>query len=189
MKAEGSPTKVMFDSLVKLYKQGQLLLLDADRLMGEREWMPMDTTGPAEFSNLLNLPERWYARWAVRFYGPEILEEKGGMTDRLLFISIHFASDHDTDVDQPVVSAGRLLYDKAVNKKTADDSYAYWICKAYFWGEPHETLEGWKYLDRPRFAKYVKRIEAFTVPLYDITSREKLEKLVVDRLLAAEKET
>jgi len=31
-----SSTKVMFDCLLKLYKQGQLLLLDADHLMGFR---------------------------------------------------------------------------------------------------------------------------------------------------------
>ncbi|GAI00053.1 unnamed protein product, partial [marine sediment metagenome] len=36
----GSSTKVLFDSLTKLYKQGQLLLMEADRLMGERGWEP-----------------------------------------------------------------------------------------------------------------------------------------------------
>ena len=35
---KGSSTKVLFDSLTKLYKQGQMLLMDADRLMDEREW-------------------------------------------------------------------------------------------------------------------------------------------------------
>jgi len=165
MKAKGSPTKVLFDSLARLYKQGQLLLLDGDRLMGEREWVPMHTTAPGEFSNSLNSPQRWYARWAVRFYGPAILEQEQGMTDRLLFISIHFASDHDTpDVDEPVVSAGRLQYDKAMNEKTADASYEYWMCKSYFWGEPHKTLEGWQCLDKPRFAKNLKRIESIRSP-------------------------
>lgn len=184
---KGSPTKVLFDSLAKLYKQGQLLLLDGDRLMGERGWEPMHTTAPAEMSNSLNSPKRWYARWAVCFYRLTMPEEEESMTDRLLFISIHFASDHDTDVDEPVVSAGQLLYDKAMNKETADASYHYRMCKSCFYGERHETLEDWQCWDRPPgYIKNLKRIETFRVPLYDITSGEKLEKLVINRLLTVE---
>lgn len=61
-KTQDNPTKALFDCLSKLYKQGQLLLMDADRLMGEQDWEPMHTTAPAGFSNSLNSPERWYAR-------------------------------------------------------------------------------------------------------------------------------
>lgn len=109
------------------------------------------------------------------------------MTDRLLFISIHFASDHDTDVDEPIVSAGRLLYDKVMNKETADASYDYWMCKSYFYGKPHETLEDWQCWDRPCL-KNLKRIETFSVPLYQITSSERLKELAIDPLLAVQEE-
>ena len=108
-----SSTKAMFESLAKLYKQGQLLLMDADRLMGERGWEPMQSTAQSGFSYSLNLPERWYARWAARFYVPTTLEGEDATIDRMVFVSIHFASDHDTSVDEPIVSAGRLLYSGA----------------------------------------------------------------------------
>jgi len=171
-----STTRALFTSLAKLYKQGQLLLLDSDRLMGERGWGPMDKTALAELSYSLNFPERWYARWVYRYYRPE--EES--KIDHLLFVSIHFASDHDTEVDDPVVSAGRLLYGNA----SADPSYEYWMCKSCFYGERHEALEDWQCWDRPGYSKDLKRIETFRVPLYTITSREKLKELVIDRLLS-----
>ncbi|MFH1141585.1 MAG: hypothetical protein V1724_08020, partial [Chloroflexota bacterium] len=153
-----------------------------DRLMGERGWEPMHTTAPAELSNSLNSPERWYARWAGRFYWPE--EES--KTDQLLFVSIHFASDHDTDVGEPVVSAGRLLYDEAMNRETAGNSYEYWMCKSCFWGKRHKTLEDWQHWDRPGYIRNLKCIETFRVPLYQITSNEKLKELVIGRLLAVQ---
>lgn len=173
-----SPTKALFETLKKLYKQGQLLLLDSDRLMSERGWECMHTTAPAEFSNSLNFPERWYTRWACRFYRPK--EEN--KTSELLFISIHFASDQDTDVDEPAVSAGRLLYEKSV----ADPGYEYWMCKSCFWGERHEALQDWQCWDKPGYIKNLRRIETFRVPLYTITSSEKLKELVVDPLLAVQ---
>ncbi len=46
----GSPTKALFESLVKLDKQGQLLLMDSDRLMGERGWIPKHNNAIAEFN-------------------------------------------------------------------------------------------------------------------------------------------
>jgi len=180
-----SPTRSLFESLAKLYKQGQLLLLDSDRLMEERGWTPMHSNAIAELSNSKNAPQRWFARWAMRFYRPTMTEEES-MTDQLLFISIHFASDHDTDVDKPVVSAGRLLYDKAMNKETADTSYEYWMCKSCFYGEPHETLQDWQCWDRPGYIKNLKRIETFRVWLYDITSSRKLKELVISPLLAVQ---
>ncbi len=103
-----STTKSMFDCLARLYKQGQLLLMDSDRLLGERVWEPTTSSGPMQLSGSLNSPERWYACWAARFYVPTGLEGEEAGVDRILFVSIHFASDYDTDVDKPVVAAGRL---------------------------------------------------------------------------------
>jgi len=179
-------TEALFDSLAKLYKQGQLLLMDSDRLMGERGWEPMHTTAPAGLSNSLNSPERWYARWAARFYMPTVSEGKDIAIEWLLFVSIHFASDHDTNVDEPVVSAGRLLYKEPMNVRTADQSYDYWMCKAWFYGKSHRTLEGWHQTGQPRRYENLKGSETFIVPLYSITSSEELKKLVIDPLLAVE---
>jgi len=67
-------TKILFESLVKLYKQGQLLLLDADRIMGEKGRTPITTTILSGLSYALGYPERWYLRWATRFYLPTIPE-------------------------------------------------------------------------------------------------------------------
>ena len=105
-----SKTQTLFDCLSELYKQGQLLLMDADRLMGERGWEPRHTSAPAGFSTLLNSPHRWYARWACRFYMPAVAEGEEATIDRLFFVSIHFASDLntalETEVGDPLVSAG-----------------------------------------------------------------------------------
>jgi hypothetical protein len=189
---KGSSTKALFDSLTKLYKQGQLLLMDADCLMGERGWEPRGTTAPAEFSYSLSLPERWYARWAARFYMRTVPEGEDSTIDRLLFVSIHFASDINTtlktNVDDPIVCAGRLLYEKPMTVKAAGQTYDYWMCKYWFIGKPHDTLKGWRKTGQSRWYENLKGSESFIVPLYDITSREKLKELVIDPLLAVQEQ-
>ena len=186
--SQDSPTKSLFDALLSLYKQGQLLLMDADRLMSERRWEPMHNTAPAEFSSLLSFPQRWYARYATRFYMPTTPEAGQATIDRLHFVSIVFASEGNTTVDEPVVSAGRLLYHKPMDAATASKSYFYWMCKYWFMGErqSHETLDGWHQGGQSRHFENLMGNETFIVPLYDITSSEKLEKLVIEPLLAGQ---
>lgn len=186
--ANKGPTKAMFDCLAKLYKQGQLLLMDSDRLMGEHGWEPMSTTAPAELSNSLNSPERWYARWAVRFYMPQMTNKNEPKINRILFVSIHFAEDHDTKLDEPVVSAGRLIYEKPMSLKVADRNYGYYMCKYWFWGQAHDTLEGWRKTGQSKFSENLKGSDTFIVPLYDITSSKKLEELVINPLLAIQEQ-
>lgn len=115
-----TPTRILFENLTRLYKQSQLLLMDADRLLGERGWEPTNTTAPSGFSYSLNAPERWYARWAVRFYAPATLESSEPTIDQILFVSIHFASDQkaslSTDIDEPMISVGRLKYKKPMTQ-------------------------------------------------------------------------
>jgi hypothetical protein len=117
------PTRTLFESLAKLYKQGQLLLMDADRLMGERGWTPRHNNAIAELSYSMNAPQRWFARWAMRFYTPAVTETTEQLIDRMLFVSIHFASDvgsnMETSVDDPLVCAGRLIYEKPMTEKEA----------------------------------------------------------------------
>jgi hypothetical protein len=188
-KTQDNPTKALFDCLSKLYKQGQLLLMDADRLMGEQGWEPMHTTAPAGFSNSLNSPERWYARWATRFYRPAVSGKEEGEINQILFVSTHFTSDHDTTVNEPVVSAGRLLYEQPMNLKTADRNYDYYMCKYWFWGQPHDKLEGWRKTGQSKFSKNLKGSETFSVPLYNITSSEELKRQVIDPLLSVAEQT
>lgn len=183
-----SPTKTLFDCLAKLYRQGQLLLMDADRLMGERGWEPRHTSAAHGFSNSLNSPDRWYARWATRFYQPTVPEGEEITIDRLLFVSIHFASDHDSKVDEPIVSAGRLLYGKPMSVKAAGDNYDYWMCKYWFYGTPPETLDGWHQTKQARLYENLKGTETFIVPLYKVTSSDELQKLVIDQLLSPEEQ-
>ncbi len=142
------PTRALFESLTKLYKQGQLLLMDADRLMGERGWTPNHNNAIAELSYSMNAPQRWFARWAMRFYTPAVTEATEQLIDRMLFVSIHFASDigssMETIVDDPLVSAGRLIYEKPMTEKEAGQTYDYWMCKYWFVGKPHDSLKGWR---------------------------------------------
>ena len=185
---EKTSTKVLFDNLARLYKQSQLLLMDADRLMGESGWESTNIVAPSGFSYSLNTPERWYARWAVRFYTPTASESEDPTIDQVLFVSIHFASDQKgglpTDVDEPVVSAGRLKYKKPITAKTASKNYDYYMCKYWFFGEPHPELEGWRRTIGSKFSENLEASETFVVPLFSITSSEKLKELVVDPLLA-----
>jgi hypothetical protein len=184
------PTKAMFESLTKLYKQGQLLLMDADRLMSDRGWEPTHSTATAGLSNSLNSPENWYARWVMRFYRPASTGEEERMINRLLFVSIHFASDINTStktqVEDPVVCAGRLLYEKPMTAKEAGQSYDYWMCKYWFVGNEHETLQGWRKTGQSRWCENLKGSESFIVPLYDITSSEDLTRLIINPLLAVQ---
>jgi len=185
-----SPTRALFESLAKLYKQGQLLLMDSDRLMGEEGWTPMHNTAVAGLSNSMNSPQRWSARWAMRFYAPASTEEKELLIDRILFISIHFSSDVntglETSVDEPFICAGRLIYEKPMTLKEADQTYDYWMCKYWFVGKPHDTLKGWRKTGQSRWYENLKGSETFDVPLYDIVSSEKLKELVIDRLFAVQ---
>jgi hypothetical protein len=186
----GSPTRALFDSLARLYKQTQLLLMDSDRLMGERGWEPMHSTATAGLSYSLNSPERWYPRWLIRFYRPTTTKEDEPGINRILFISVQIASDVDTtlptDVDEPLVCAGRLIYEKLMTLKEANDSYDYWMCKYWFIGKRHEKLEGWRTTGQSRWYENLKGSESFVVPLYDITSSEKLGELVINPLLAVQ---
>ena len=182
-----SPLKTLFDCLNKLYKQGQLFLMDADRLMGERGWEQMHNMAPAQLSNALNMPERWYARWIQRFYMPATPDKEEPFIDKILFVSIHFIADNDTNVDEPVVIAGRIFYEQPMNEKTAQKNYSYYMCKYWHWGQPHDILEDWRKTTGSKYSKNLKGSETFAVPLYDVTSSEMLEELVINRLLPAEK--
>jgi len=186
----GSPTRALFESLAKLYKQGQLLLMDADRLMGERGWTPRHYNAIAELSYSMNAPQRWFARWAMRFYTPAVTEATEQQIDRMLFISIHFASDVGssmaTSVDDPLVCAGRLIYEKPMTEKEAGQTYDYWMCKYWFVGKPHNTLKDWRKTGQSQWHDNLKGSESFAVPLYQITSSDKLKELVIDPLLAVQ---
>ncbi len=190
IEATGSPTRDLFESLSKLYKQGQLLLMDSDRLMGERGWIPRHNNAIAELSYSMNAPQRWFTRWAMRFYTLAVTEADEELIDRMLFVSIHFASDvgssMETSVDDPLVCAGRLLYKKPMTEKEAGQTYDYWMCKYWFIGKPHDKLNGWRKTGQSQWYENLKGSETFTVPLYQITSSEKLEELVIDPLLAVQ---
>ena len=189
IEAKRSPTKTLFESLAKLYKQGQLLLMDADRQMGEHGWEPTNTTAPSGFSYALNTPERWYARWAVRFYAPIGSSGDNPTIDQILFVSIHFASDLGslpTDIDEPLISAGRIKYKKPMTTKTASKNYDYYMCKYWFFGKPHEALENWRRTMGSKYSENLEGSETFTVPLYQITSSEKLKGLVIDPLVTVQ---
>jgi len=136
----------------------------------------------------MNAPQRWFARWAMRFYTPAATEAEEQLIDQMLFVSIHFASDvgsnMETSVDDPLVCAGRLIYEKPMTEKEAGQTYDYWMCKYWFVGKPHGTLEGWRKTGQSQWYENLKSSETFAVPLYQIISSEKLKELVIDPLLA-----
>lgn len=185
-----SPTKALFADMARLYKQGQLLLMDADRLMGDRDWIPMHNSAVAELSNSLNSPQRWFARWTMRFYMPTTIAQQTLVINRILFVSVHFTSDVstglETQVDDPLVCAGRLLYGHPMSQDEAQQVYDYWMCKYWFIGDDHDSLTGWRKTGQSQWYENLKGSESFIVPLYDITSSERLEELVINPLLAVQ---
>jgi hypothetical protein len=181
---ELSPTRAMFDSLTRLYKQGQLLLLDADLMMGENGWETKTTTIFEGLSYSLSSPDKWYIRWAGRFYFPVKSEEDEPKVQRIPFVSVHFTADHDTKLDEPVASAGWLCYQNLMTLKEAQKSYEYWMCKYWFWGEPHDSWENWRKTGPSKYQRNLLSTETFIVPLYSITSREKLQEFIVSPLLS-----
>ena len=188
MNATNGNTRDLFENLQKLYKQGNLLLLDADKLLGEEGWAPMHNNGIAELSYSMNSPYKWYARYAMRFYAPSGLDEGEENIDTIIFVSIHFVSDDKssmpTDIDDPLVCAGRLLYYKPMTYKEAQQSYDYWMCKYWFIAKPQDTLEGWRITSKSRWVENLKGSESFTVPLYEITSSQLLKETVIDPLIS-----
>jgi hypothetical protein len=60
------------------------------------------------------------------------------------------------------------------------------MCKYWFVGKPHDTLKGWRKTGQSQWYENLKGSETFTVPLYQITSSEKLKELVIDPLLAVQ---
>ena len=127
-----SPTKKLFDCLRNLYRQAQQLLLDSDRLLGDRGWEPVGGTEPAEFSYSITAPDKWYARWAARFYLPQStleaeIDERSVVA--MLFVSTQFTSDQDAQVDEPVVSAGYVLFTERLTRDQARKAWgnSYWL--------------------------------------------------------------
>jgi len=185
-----SPTRKLFDCLRNLYRQAQQLLLDSDRLLGDREWEPVGVTGPAEFSYSITAPDKWFARWAARFYLPQSTIEAEAderSVAYMLFISTQFTSDHDTDVDEPVVSAGYVLFSKKLTRDQARKAWgnSYWLCKSGLWGEPMADAAGWREWNPSKWVQLSQSARAFTVPLYSITSSDALKELVIDKLVSA----
>lgn len=76
-----------------------------------------------------------------------------------------------------------------MNLKTADRNYDYYMCKYWFWGQPHDKLEGWRKTGQSKFSKNLKGSETFSVPLYNITSSEELKRQVIDPLLSVAEQT
>jgi len=80
---------------------------------------------------------------------------------------------------EPLGSAGWLLYHKSMDLKEAQRSWDYWMCKYWFYGKPNDTLEGLHQTGQSQHKENLKGTQTFAVPLYDITSSEKLEELVI----------
>jgi preprotein translocase subunit Sec63 len=75
-----------------------------------------------------------------------------------------------------------------MNVKTTGETYDYWMCKYWFYGQPHTTLKGWRQTGQSRWYENLKGSETFAVPLYHIASSEELEQLVIEPLLSFEQQ-
>lgn len=185
--AKASPTKALFDSLRQLFRQTGQLLMDSDRVMGERGWEPTVSNVTAEYSMLPSLSDRWFPRWAFRFYAPSKPEDEShDMIDSLKLVSVHFTSDRDTEVDEPLLVAGYIKYRVPLKRKQAlqgYQSYGYWLCKSWFYGSGEEALGTWRtYVPEKFYKDIIEAVTTFALPLYDITSSEILEQRVINRL-------
>jgi len=177
-------TEILFESLRQLFRQTSQLLMDSDRIMGERGWDPTVTTVTAEYSGLLASSDRWFPRWAFRFYIPsKPSEESEDKIDTLKLVSVHFTSDHDTKVDEALLVAGFIKYLEPLKREKILKGYGYWLCKSWFWGNKGKTFETWHTFKHDYYYKDImKGVTTFALPLNEITSAEVLEQRVIGRL-------
>jgi len=161
--------------------------MDSDRIMGERGWVPTTSTVTAEYSGLPYASDRWFPRWAFRFYIPQEPEgEYEELIDSLKLVSVHFTSDHDTQVDDPLLVAGYVQCREPVKRKQVMrpyQAYGYWLCKCWFYGSNKTSGGAWRiWVPRKFFKDIIQVVATFALPLYDITNSEVLEQKVINRL-------
>lgn len=178
---EESNTKKLFNALKGLYQQSSQLLLDADRLMGEREYTPINNYSTAEYSYSIINPDKWFARWVFRYYIPIDFEKTGNEVKYIYYISVQFDSDSDTTVDDPYVTAGKIFFNTTLSKDQATRFKNYWLCKSWDWGNSKFNNEFREHIST--YAQDTEKIWCFKVNLFDIESPETLEKKVIDVLM------
>ena len=184
---DGSSSALQFfESLRNLYRQSSDLLLDSDRLLGEKGWQPVNSNGPGEYSYSISVPDKWFARWASRFYYPASAEDETSI-EALLFSSVHFASDEgDTEVDEPLFAGGYLRFAPALTKREALGQWrnSYWVCKSWSYGEPFDREGQWVEWQVPsRYMAAMPVVRSVTLPLYSIDSPEALREKAIETLL------
>ena len=182
-------TETLFDSLRHLFKQTSQLLMDSDRIMGDRGWDPTVSNVTAEYSGLPASSDRWFPRWAFRFYAPsKPSDESEDKIDTLKLVSVHFTSDHDTEVRESLLVAGYIKYLEPLKRdKVLKNGYGYWLCKSWFWGNKEKTFEKWHTWAHGNYYRdLMQSISTFALPLYEITSAEVLEQKVINRLFEEE---
>jgi hypothetical protein len=176
-----SNTKKLFNALRSLYQQSSQLLLDADRLMGERDYTPINNYSTTELSYSISNPDRWFARWAFRYYIPIDFEKNGDEVNHLYYVSIQFDSDSDTNVEDSYVTGGKIFFKSPQSKEQAAKFKDYWICKSWEWGNSKYNNEFKEHISS--YARETEKIWCFKVDLFDIDSPETLEKKVIDVLM------
>ncbi|MCL0041328.1 hypothetical protein M1N08_01070 [Dehalococcoidia bacterium] len=104
----------------------------------------------------------------------------------MLFVSIQFTSDQDTQADELVVSAAYVLFTERLTRDQARKAWgnSYWLCKSGLWGKPVLDASDWREWNPSRWIQLSQSVRAFTVPLYSITSRDALNELVIDKLVS-----
>jgi hypothetical protein len=188
-----SVVKCLFDSLRQLYSQSRDLLLESDKIMSERGWTLATVSSnnmTAELSGYPHSSDKWFPRWAFRFYIPsDSGQEPTHTINCLQLVSIHFTSDHDTVVEEPLLVAGHMncrkpLERQLVIRNPGKKVYNYWLCKSWFWSSEKKQMGTWYTWinDKTDFKDTITSIVTFAVPLFQITSREILEREVIERL-------
>ena len=189
-KTQAEATKQLFESLTHLYVQARQLLVDCDRPMGERGWEPIGSYALQDIIVTAHSPKKWFARWAARFYLAQTGSEQDETVKALRFVSLHFCSDEDTQVVEPLVIAGIYVIANPLKRQKVKDTNKYhWICKSWFYALPEHGKKLCEWYDwvpgaREREGLPEGKIASFAVPLYDIKSSKELEKMVIDALFS-----
>jgi hypothetical protein len=186
-KTATTPTQALFESLRRLYRDTGQLLLDCDRIISEKGWEPIPSGVWAESSALATASDKWFPRWVFRFYLPiKPDEESEDSIHTLKFVSAHFTSDGDTFVDDPLIISGNITYIEPLKRGgilRGNQGYSFYLCKSWFWKNKERTLGSWHSHKPEKYYKdTIDRIDTFALKLYDISSSNVLEDMVVNRL-------
>lgn len=162
------------------HKQVALLLTTATDELQQCGWETVASIATADTSALLGYAEWWMPHYAFRFL------TNPGHPGKMAFITVILDHIEDPDaVEEPIVSAGWMKFDK--DKPTKDDIY-YWYAKIHLWVDGRKDNGTWTTATPDSLPSDLgtmpfREFNSFAIPLMDAQTSDDLVQKIVQPLL------